>query len=438
MKIVYFNILVFAYSILSVSCKKERNAGSTLPEPAAVPPIVTTSDISWIDDTSAVCGGRVSYNKQIPLLAAGLCWDTVPGVTISNAVTNADASGGNFAIAIKGLIYSKKYYVKAYATNQFGTSYGEEKTFVFTPKIWRKVNSADLKDVLCLYSEDHFVYVGTNSGLVASPDGGETWLPKILSGKKISRIIKSNNILFACVTGTSNEVYKSLDNGNTWISLAAKFPYPIKPLDLGLAGSRVVLVSDSNVFYSDNEGESWQQGGTGFPVRNAFNNQNAPLVPPILESNGSDLYCFAPDVNNNFPYTFLFRYKVPDNSWTKGADFTASHLSSMKVSEKRIFVSYSMSGGSLCISKCSEDGGNYFGPLIKFSNEFPYKFDAYKNTVIAVFAKGYLFSLDEGDNQNWTTGKTTGLPSEDFLNGFVTSDRFWIVTASGLYSLVYK
>lgn len=131
MKRLQLRFLIFVFLFLVLSCKKDKNGTKSTPEPEASPPIVTTSDISWIDDTSAVGGGRVSYNKQVPILEAGLCWDTLSGPGLLNSVGRADASSGSFVSVMKGLASGKTYYVRAFATNRYGTAYGDEKVFIY-------------------------------------------------------------------------------------------------------------------------------------------------------------------------------------------------------------------------------------------------------------------------------------------------------------------
>ena len=58
-----------------------------------------------------------------------MCWDTsaTPVITDSHA-TNGTGEGA-YTVAMTGLDPGTKYYVKAYATNSVGTSYGAEVTF---------------------------------------------------------------------------------------------------------------------------------------------------------------------------------------------------------------------------------------------------------------------------------------------------------------------
>jgi hypothetical protein len=62
-----------------------------------------------------------------------VCWSTATGPTTALTTKTTDGSGtGTFTSAITGLAASTLYYVRAYATNSAGTSYGNEVTFTTT------------------------------------------------------------------------------------------------------------------------------------------------------------------------------------------------------------------------------------------------------------------------------------------------------------------
>ena len=92
-------------------------------------PTVSTTAISNISNTTANSGGVVTSQGSSPVTARGICWSTTPNPTISNSFT-IDASGtGTFTSTLNGLTGNTTYYVRAYATNASGTSYGLQETF---------------------------------------------------------------------------------------------------------------------------------------------------------------------------------------------------------------------------------------------------------------------------------------------------------------------
>ena len=96
---------------------------------AIVAPIVKTNDVSSVQGTTAVCGGNVTSDGGAAVTARGVCWNTTGSPTIANSKTTDGTGTGVFTSTILGLSKNTTYYVRAYATNSKGTSYGEERTF---------------------------------------------------------------------------------------------------------------------------------------------------------------------------------------------------------------------------------------------------------------------------------------------------------------------
>lgn len=89
-------------------------------------PTLNTTAISNITNNSATGGGNVLTDGGTTITSRGVCWSTSSNPTIANAKT-IDGSGlGSFTSSITGLNPYTTYNVRAYATNQFGTTYGNE------------------------------------------------------------------------------------------------------------------------------------------------------------------------------------------------------------------------------------------------------------------------------------------------------------------------
>lgn len=93
-------------------------------------PTVTTDNISNITTTSAKCGGNVTSDGGSVVTDRGICWSSnhAPTIETGNHISLGSGSGA-FSGVISGLSLNTIYYVRAYATNQRGTSYGPEKQF---------------------------------------------------------------------------------------------------------------------------------------------------------------------------------------------------------------------------------------------------------------------------------------------------------------------
>jgi uncharacterized protein (TIGR02145 family) len=92
-------------------------------------PMVTTTVVSYITQTSAYCGGIVTSMSNDPVTARGICWSTNSQPTTADEHTNEGAGVGSFTGLMSGLTPNTTYYARAYATNSFGTAYGQQVTF---------------------------------------------------------------------------------------------------------------------------------------------------------------------------------------------------------------------------------------------------------------------------------------------------------------------
>lgn len=94
-------------------------------------PDLTTGSVSAITDVSATIGGNVTADNGGAISARGFCWSTDENPTVDDeSVAAALGNGtGEFTANISGLVMGTPYYVRAYATNSAGTSYGEQVTF---------------------------------------------------------------------------------------------------------------------------------------------------------------------------------------------------------------------------------------------------------------------------------------------------------------------
>jgi CubicO group peptidase (beta-lactamase class C family) len=109
--------------LIFLSCSKDDN------EIQVVLPTISTTAITSITFTTAISGGNISNNGGSEIIAKGICWSTNPNPTIANSKTIDGIGLGIFNSNITGLLEGTTYYVRAYATNEIGTVYGDEKNF---------------------------------------------------------------------------------------------------------------------------------------------------------------------------------------------------------------------------------------------------------------------------------------------------------------------
>jgi uncharacterized protein (TIGR02145 family) len=98
-------------------------------------PGVTTNEVTSITQTTASSGGNVTSDGGSEVTVRGVCWGTSQNPTTAGSHTTNGSGTGAFASSITGLSANTTYYVRAYATNIAGTSYGNEKVFTTLPEI---------------------------------------------------------------------------------------------------------------------------------------------------------------------------------------------------------------------------------------------------------------------------------------------------------------
>ncbi|MCX6249380.1 MAG: DUF1566 domain-containing protein [Bacteroidetes bacterium] len=92
-------------------------------------PILYTMEISSVTDITATSGGTIVSDGGAAVTSRGVCWSTNTIPTIIDSHTTDGISTGVFVSDLTGLIANTIYYVRAYATNSSGTSYGNQQSF---------------------------------------------------------------------------------------------------------------------------------------------------------------------------------------------------------------------------------------------------------------------------------------------------------------------
>ena len=94
-----------------------------------LPTVATVTEVTDITVNSAKCGGEVTFDGNVVVTSRGICWSKTQNPTIEDNKTTNGSGVGFYTSYMANLEPNTQYYVRAYATNEVGTSYGEEVSF---------------------------------------------------------------------------------------------------------------------------------------------------------------------------------------------------------------------------------------------------------------------------------------------------------------------
>jgi len=92
-------------------------------------PSIITASISSITSSTATGGGNITNDGGATVISRGICWNTSTNPTILNYKVISGNGVGSFISYLSGLTAETTYYVRAFATNSVGTTYGNEVSF---------------------------------------------------------------------------------------------------------------------------------------------------------------------------------------------------------------------------------------------------------------------------------------------------------------------
>ena len=118
-------------TVLSLPLNTIDSITYTIPNPGNLATL-TTLPIGNITDITATTGGNITNDGGTPVTQRGVVWSVSPNPTTANNSTNNGSGTGSFTSNLTGLTASTTYYVRSYATNSAGTSYGNEASFTTT------------------------------------------------------------------------------------------------------------------------------------------------------------------------------------------------------------------------------------------------------------------------------------------------------------------
>jgi hypothetical protein len=119
-----YHYRIKAYNAVNVSYSSDTTfkAGFSAPQ-------LTTNAVTSVLALSATTGGNITFDGGLAIYSRGVCYSTSTGPTIANDTVGNGTGTGSFISNITGLAIGTTYYVRAYAKNSIGLSYGNERSF---------------------------------------------------------------------------------------------------------------------------------------------------------------------------------------------------------------------------------------------------------------------------------------------------------------------
>ena len=201
-----FPLLTVGILIMAASgCKKDEKV-----------PSLTTVAINTITQTTATSGGNITSDGGATITACGVCWSTNLTPTIADNKTTEAVGSNNFTSSITELMPSTTYYVRAYATNSVGTSYGNSLQFT----------TASITDI------DGNIYHQVNIGT-------QVWMVENLktthyrNGDPITNVTDNNlweNLTSGAYCNYENNTNNAANYGRLYNWYAVKDPRNIAPI----------------------------------------------------------------------------------------------------------------------------------------------------------------------------------------------------------------
>ena len=316
-------------------------------------PTVTTNTVSAITTSTAISGGNVTAAGGGVVTQRGVVWGTSSNPTIANPTRTVDGSGtGPFTSNITGLLPGTTYFLRAYATNSAGTSYGVERIFSTLS------SSTNTLNVIFRVDANDFVNLGgiLVNGQVSiagffNTRGGDLpdWTPSVGAMANIGNNVFSKAVTFSGPNVSSDSLewkyvqgtdWADGDEGNDWFP-----PIPVNCVKRGSFNNRKFLLPPSGTLIISSKwaecptitstpfintstilgitsnsatggGSISTDGGFAITARGVVwsTNPNPTIALPTKTNNGTGTGVFSSNISGLLPSTTYYARAYATNS----------------------------------------------------------------------------------------------------------------------------
>jgi photosystem II stability/assembly factor-like uncharacterized protein len=306
----------------------------------------------------------------------------------------------------------KTYDNKIYKTNYYGLHYSTN-----NGQSWTTMNNTAIVNqyLMDVYIDGNLILTGEKE-LIRSENHGSTWSFSSagIANLNTGPIIKKDNIFYS---SAENVIYKSYDNGLTWIA-SETLPLYTNLTNFYLYENYIFGASASGSSVRSLDGEIWEQlgvlaseftelNGYLFASRRGYTgtiSRSSDLgltwvditTPMLIDISGiaafnSELYIGG--------FSGLFKSNDNGNNWTQ-INFTTmqnSQVQKLYVHNNYLFVDVNTASGYFLFR--SDNGTDWTFYQSSLMNSFNNTFESYGNILIAAsYNNGILISHDNGEN----------------------------------------